>query len=58
MVHPISPVHLSLRGKRCAASRLRCPITASDALGPTDGQDRQGQGLLHHSTRAAVLESP
>lgn len=43
---------------------MRCPITAPDALGPTDGQDGQGQGLLqlaatrcnslHRSTRAAV----
>lgn len=32
---------------------VRCPITAQHALGPTDGQDGLGQGLLHHSTRAA-----
>ncbi|KAL6895622.1 hypothetical protein HDV57DRAFT_18838 [Trichoderma longibrachiatum] len=55
-VRLINPILFRPRARRCAACRLRCPMTASAALGPTDGQGGLGQGLLHHSTRAAVPE--
>ncbi|RFU79967.1 hypothetical protein TARUN_2259 [Trichoderma arundinaceum] len=45
-------------GKSCAACRVRCPIAAAHALGPTDGEDGPGRGLLHHSTRAAAPWEP
>jgi hypothetical protein len=49
MVHPILDHLRRGRGKSWAACCVRCPITARNALGPTDGQDGLGQGLLQRA---------
>ncbi|KAM0462469.1 hypothetical protein ACHAPV_003946 [Trichoderma viride] len=47
---------------RGAEAAVRCPMAAQDALGPTDGRDGQGQGLLQvaasRCTIARELQRP